>query len=297
MSARTTRHRLLLPIAGLCVLASLGSCRSGEPVANGASHAPQTASERRIVSLSPALTELLFALGAGDEVVGVTRYCDFPPEVRSLPQVGGYLDPSAEAIVALRPTLVVAAPSPGNRRNVEAVRGLGIEVLVVQDRRLADLDSSIELLGRRLGRSAEAGRLRARLAAGFDAVQARAVGRPPVRVLLVYGHRPLVVGCPSSFGGELLRLIGARNICTGDDPYPAFSMERVLTSRPEVILEAGMEGAAGGPGFWARWPSLPAVATGRIRRLSERMQRPGPRLVEALSELEAAIYGTGEGTP
>jgi len=250
---------------------------------------------QRIVSLSPALTESLFALGAGAQVVGVTRFCDRPAAAQALPKVGGYLDPSPEAVLGLRPDLVVVAPSPGNRRPVLALQRLGLETLVLADRSLADLRVALQTLGQRLDRRAEAQALQASMDQRLSALQARYRGRRPPRALLVYGHRPLVVAGPRSFGGELLALLGAENSVTGRMPYPLYNMERVLASQPEVVLDAAMDGGQDPLGFWARWPALGAVRAGRVVVLSDRALRPGPGIVEALEELAVALYPPAAG--
>lgn len=244
---------------------------------------------QRIVSLSPAITETLFALGAGPQVVGVTRYCDYPPEAQRLPRVGGYLDPNPEAVLQLRPDLVVAAPSPGNRRAVVALRRLDLPVLVVADRSLDDLLASLRVLGDRLGLKARAAALATDLSAGLRRIKARGAARRPLRALLVYGHRPLVVAGPGSYGGELLQLLGLHNVAAGTRPYPVFSMERVLLAGPEVIFDAAMDAEVDPRRFWRQWPEIPAVSAGRVVAVSDQVLRPGPRIVAALEELAAGL--------
>jgi len=244
---------------------------------------------RRIISLSPAVTETLFALGVGERVVGVTRYCDQPPAALRLPKIGGYLDPNAEAVMRLRPDLVVAAPSPGNRRPVVALQRLGLEVLVVSDRTLDDLLASLGVLGARLGRVEQATAMAAELAAGLARIRERGLRRRPMRAMLVYGHHPLVVAGPGSYGGELLALLGLDNVAQGARPYPIFSMERVLVSQPEVIFDAAMDAGVDPLGYWAAWPEVPAVRHRRVLVVSDAVLRPGPRIVDALEELAGRL--------
>ncbi|HET6346270.1 MAG TPA: helical backbone metal receptor, partial [Myxococcota bacterium] len=118
---------------------------------------------RRIVSLAPSVTELLFALGAGDSVVGVTRYDDFPPEVNRLPKVGGFIDSDAEAVLALRPDLVVAVRTSGGRGRLDTLTRLGAQVVTVSDGSLDDLWQTLRTLGQRLGRVDAAVALRRRI--------------------------------------------------------------------------------------------------------------------------------------
>jgi iron complex transport system substrate-binding protein len=268
-----------------------GGPAAAAPPGTGPAAAAPPGAGQRIVSLAPAITEILFALGLGEQVVGVTRFCDWPPEAARLPRVGGYLDPSPEGIIGLRPTLVVAAPSPGNKRPVIALQRLGLEVLVVRDQTLADLRATVTVLGERLQRPAAATALLARLDGQIAEQQRRVAGRTPRRALLVYGRRPLVCAGEHSLGGELLALLRVDNVCRGPEPYPLFSMERVLAAGPEVILDGAMDVGPDAAGYWERWPSLPAVAAGRVVRVDSAALRPGPRLGEALAQLAAAVWG------
>ena len=250
---------------------------------------------KRIVSLAPSVTEVLFALGAGEHVVGVTRFCDYPPETARLPKIGGYVDPSVEAVSALRPDLVVTVQAPANRRPVEALRGLGRRVELVSDRTLADVRSALRAVGGWVGALEAARREVARLDAGLEAVQAAVAGRPRPRTLLVYGHRPLVVAAPGSYAGELLALAGGDNVVPDGDGYPLFSMERALTLAPEVVIDVAMAPAGASESdvreLWGRWPSLPAVAAGRIHALDQGpLMRPGPRAPAAARALANALH-------
>src|SRR5271155_4227627 len=123
--------------------------------------APANASPARIVSLVPSVTETLFALGAGPEVVGVSQYCDYPPEASKLPKVGDFIAPNLEAIVALRPALVIGIATASGQRQARALNAMGIPALMVNDDSIAEVEANISSIGHRVGRSAEAARLRA----------------------------------------------------------------------------------------------------------------------------------------
>ena len=140
--------------------------------------APANASApMRIVSLAPSVTETLFALGAGPEVVGVSQYCDYPPQVRDLPRVGSFLTPNLEAIIALRPTLIVGLELSSDVRQIRALNSMGYPVLLVSDDSLDQIEASIEKVGARIDRDAEARRLVARIRAQIAAVQNRLAQR------------------------------------------------------------------------------------------------------------------------
>ena len=248
----------------------------------------------RIVSLTPTITETLFALGSGEGVVGVTRFCNYPPEARSRTTVGGLIDVNVEAIVALRPDLVVAEPQ---QRVVAKLRELGLEVLTVENQTLDQLLSSFRAIGARVGREAEAAELITRIRERTTAM-AKAVGRKPrPPVLVVVGRNPLVAAGGNTFIDELITAAGGSNILGDSDrPYPIVSMERVLLRPPEVIVECSGSMAKKDlttevREAWARWPTLPAVGSGRVYvSQSDVLLRPGPRLLEALDELLAFFH-------
>lgn len=252
------------------------------------------AEPRRIVSLSPAITETLFALGVGDRVVGVTRFCNFPPEARRRRTVGGLTDVDVEAVLALRPDLVVAH---SQQAVVPRLRSLGLEVLTVRAQTVGEVLSMLETIGRRVGREAEARALVARIRGEMTRVAEAVKDLRRPRVLLVLGRAPLVAAGRGSFLDELITAAGGENIL-GDShrPYPLVSMETVLLRRPEVIIEcsgsmADEDLTEQARRAWARWKDLPAVRDGRIYiSRSDALLRPGPRVVEGLHELVRLLH-------
>jgi iron complex transport system substrate-binding protein len=285
--------RVALCVVAL-VLAACGRSSGADRAASAGASSPaanRRAAPARIVSLAPSTTETLFALGAGAEVVGVSRFCDFPAEVAGLPRVGGFNDPSLEAVLALRPTLVTGARGPANRGTVERLSAQGIDAYFPLDGSLADVRASIRGLGARVHRPAEAEGLVARLDAQLAAVTAALGAARRPRALLVFGRRPLSVAGPGTFADEMLRAAGAENVVTSGPAYPTIGVERVLALAPEVILEAGM--AAGGDADfdWARYPAIPAVRDGRVLRFEDaRVLRPGPRVAEGVAVLARLLH-------
>jgi iron complex transport system substrate-binding protein len=256
------------------------------------------ASPARIVSLAPNMTEILFAVGAGDRVVGVTRFCDHPEGVRALPKVGGFLDVSVEAVAAQRPSLVVGVPNASNRAAVSRLGELGFSVLLAEAHTLADVVRLIEVVGGAVGRSNEARSLVASMRARVSRVTAAVQGARRPRVLFTYGRDPLVVAGPSTFAGELIALAGGENIVAEPEVrYRPYNIERVLRLAPEVLIDSSM-GTAGAAanrtqlhGRWARFPSLPAVVTGRLHWVDPQIfARPGPRLAGALESLARLLH-------
>ncbi|RMG20541.1 MAG: hemin ABC transporter substrate-binding protein [Deltaproteobacteria bacterium] len=265
----------LRPLVLLLPLLALGA--GAEPKFEGARHLgpPLDGPPQRIVTLAPSLTETVLALGAGDRLVGVSRFDDFEA-VRALPRVGGYLDPNLEAILALHPDLVLAEKSPGNEAVVRDLARLGVPVLVVRARTLAEVREMIVAVAGALGMEAAGRGLLARFDAGLRAAQRLGPTAGTVRALLVYGVTPLVVAGPGSFGAELLSLCGAKNAAaSGTGAYPTWPLERLIADPPDLIVVLSMTGTQDlGP-------------LGRIERLRSRtvpldatdLARPGPGLV------------------
>ncbi|MGE5509023.1 MAG: ABC transporter substrate-binding protein [Chitinophagales bacterium] len=249
---------------------------------------------RRIVSLAPSVTELLFALGVGDRVAGVTRWCDYPEAARKLPKVGD-LTLSEERIAALRPDLIVGDGSL-ERPFLDRLAKLGWPVLAVQPRRVADVAHALTLLGRAVG-VPEAGEKAAReyrdRLAKLTAEGAKAARRPggPVRVFVWLDPDGLYTAGPGTFLDELITLAGGRNIAgKAATPWPLLSEEALLLADPEVIVVTPFprEIALGKP----RWQGITAVRAGKVYQVDpDLLSRPGPRLLDGLQALIAAIRG------
>jgi len=252
----------------------------------------------RIVSLAPSLTETIFALGAGERLVGVTDYCDYPPEVSCIARVGGFVNPNLEAIIALRPDLVVAVPNGGAKPLVERLGQLGIPVLIVQVYTLADIDVAIRDVGRAIRAPDRAEALIARMHRSMERVEERLRGRPRRRVILVWEQQPLIVGGAGTYIDELIEKAGGENIAAASQGrFPHYGIEEVVAEGPEVILDAFMLSDASAASsearrrFWDRWPTIPAVRTGEIHFIETfTVVRPGPRIPEALEILARAIH-------
>jgi iron complex transport system substrate-binding protein len=255
------------------------------------------AEPRRIVALLPSHTETLFALGAGDRVVGVDDNSDYPPEAARLPRLGALYDPRVEQTLALRPDLVLASeygPAPTR------LAALGLTVWAGSAARLADVYRVLEILGRLVGRSPEAAALAATMRRDVDALAARVRALPRVRVYDELDPTPYTVG-PGSFVGALLDMAGGDNIVPADlGEFPRISPELVIARDPEVILGVPLAEAAGRPG----WAGITAVKRGAVHTLTPAEQgllsRPGPRLAEGLALLGRRLHpdrGPADGGP
>ncbi len=250
----------------------------------------------RIVSLAPSNTELLFALGLGDRVVGVTDHCDFPPKATSKEKVGGFQDPSIEKVIALQPDLVLA--TGGIQREVVArIEKAGPPVYVVDPHTVDEVLDGIRIVARLAGVPGEGGRVAGDLRARVEAVRARTAGlaeseRPAV--FYEVWPDPLMTAGPGSFAHDMIGLAGGRNVAaeTGE-PYPKFSLEALVAADPAVIITPFEETAKAlserkRPGGWA---GLTAVREGRVALVDQNLtSRPGPRIVDGLEAFARAIH-------
>ncbi len=285
---RSGRLLLVARTAGIMILLAIVLALPGQA-------APADPLPQRIVSLAPSVTETLFALGLGPRVVGVSQRSDFPPEARQIKKVGSFLAPSVEVIVAQRPDLVIAVPSPGNREAVTAIERMGIRVQVVRVGSLAETREAIRAIGNVTGADSKAQRLIRGIDDQLERVGRRLAGAERKRVLLVVGRNPLVVAGPRSFLGELLERAHGLNIAPTGSRWPVVNVETVIAADPEVIIDTSMgseldDGKAASR-FWSSFPSLRAVRTKRVVSCSsDRLLRPGPRLAEGVLELARLIH-------
>lgn len=250
---------------------------------------------RRVVSLAPSLTEILFALGAGDLTVGVTDFCDYPPAAAGRPKVGTVLAPNAEVVLTLHPDLVLATTEGNRQETVLLLERLGLPVFVVRPEGLDGVYASIQAVGRLLGRPTRARALVEVMRSRVRWVAGQVARRPRVRVLYVLWPDPLITAGRGSIIDVLLRLAGGENVAGGIAlRYPRLGLEEVLRVNPEVILLAGMGSRPLRPeavGGWEGWQVLPAVRAGRVRSLDgDLLHRPGPRIVEGLEAMARALH-------
>jgi iron complex transport system substrate-binding protein len=248
--------------------------------------------QMRIVSLAPSVTETLFALGAGPDVVGVSQYCDYPPQVRDLPRVGSFLTPNLEAIIALRPTLVVGLELSSDVRQIRALNSMGYPVLLVSDDSLQQIETSIEKVGARINRQDEAHRLVAQIQAQIDAVQNRLAHAKPLRALMLVGHQPIVAVGPGTYLDELMRIARADNIADAvGQQWPHLGMEFIIAMRPEVVLDGAMGTDQSSSSFWEKYPTIPAVRDHRVYGYAEDpMLHAGPRVGQSLELIARKIH-------
>jgi iron complex transport system substrate-binding protein len=249
---------------------------------------------RRIVSLVPSATEMIFALGGEARLVGRTDFCDHPPAARAKTSVGGMINPSLETLVALKPDLVIITSSGNQRDTFTQLERLRIPLYEVVAERIEDVKDVARRLAVLTGREVAAGPLvdmiDRRVAAVRDAV--KPYGRP--RVLYVLWPDPLIVPGSRALVTELIDIAGGESLTAADaEDYPRYSLEAAVAKAPEVIVLAN-HGTRSGPialDRWKRLTSLPAIRTGRVHSVDGNlMHRYGPRVLEGLDQLARAIH-------
>jgi cobalamin transport system substrate-binding protein len=256
----------------------------------------------RIISLVPAATEMLYAIGAGPRVVAVSSYDAFPPEVTRLPSVGALLDPNVERILSLQPQLVVVYASQVDLKQQLARAGVG--VFDYRHAGLADVTTTIRALGARTGTAARAEEVARAIERGLDEVRRTVKDRPRPRTLLIFGRERLALRGLYASGGvgflhEMLEVAGGANVFA-DVKLQAVeaSTEQILARRPDVILEARAANSAWPSGerqaelnVWNAVGSIPAVRNHRVLFLfDDRIVIPGPRVVEGTRAMAAALH-------
>jgi iron complex transport system substrate-binding protein len=254
---------------------------------------------RRIVSLAPSVTELLFAIGAGPQVVGDTKYCNYPSAAVALPKIGGYTAKtiSVEAVVNLTPDLVIAGTA-SQKPVVEALEKLGIPVLVSAPDSFEAVYASIEQIGEVTNHAQDAAALVAQMRGRVAVVTAKVATVPADRRPSVFWEvfdEPLTTAGPHAFIGQMIQLAGATNIFSdAREDYPQVNAEAVVERNPDVILGPTTQSAKLTPDLVAQrpgWATIKAVRDGRVYLLDGDMSsRPGPRLVDALEALAKALY-------
>jgi ABC-type hemin transport system substrate-binding protein len=280
---------------GLLLTTRTFICISVLSIVSGMGTSASAVTPQRIISLSPATTEVLFALGAGDRIVGVTSFCDHPAEAKKKAKIGGMSNPSLESIVALRPDLVVLT-TDGNPQEAEArLRSMKLRTYVWTARTLADLPGGI----RGLAQALELGEQGQALASGIERslnsyrvrTDASASHGRRTRVLYIVWPEPLLVAGPGTAIHDAIMLLGMENTAAAaGTSYPRYSIEAVIREAPDVLCigkGSGMDMRTVSEGILKKLRNVPAVKNGRICYVSDSLYRLGPRVVAGIEELAA----------
>jgi iron complex transport system substrate-binding protein len=281
-------------------LRQAGSPAGASGTSRGADAAPQK-TPQRIVSLVPAVTEMLYAIGAGPRMVGVSSFDTYPPEVKALPKVGGLIDPDLERIIMLKPDLVVISET--HTELAAQLRSAGLATFPYALGDLANVSRTIRLLGTVTGLEPEAAAVIAGLESRLEAVRARVKGRPKVRVLLVFSRQPGSLREVYASGGtgflhDLLELAGGENVFAGVKREAVqVTTEAILSAAPDAIIELRP-----GPPLstgeidrerrsWNALAAVPAVRAGRVSVLvGDELVVPGARVADTAERLARALH-------
>ena len=222
---------------------------------------------QRIVSLAPSLTENVYLLGCGEQLVGVTIYCTYPEAAKSKAKIGTLLESDIEKIISLKPDLVLATKEGNKPEIIKALRKLGISVFVFDEAySLTDIQTSITQLAQLLGKSHEAELLLAQVDERLKTVQARIKSLKPCKVFIQVGFQPVMTVAAGTFIDEIVGLAGGINIAQDTKTrYPIYNLEEIITQDPELIIVTDM-GDIGvqAKEMWTKYPQLKAVQAGRV---------------------------------
>jgi len=250
---------------------------------------------RKIVSLAPNITEILFSLGLDKEIVGVSIHCNFPEKAKAKVGVGSYISLDFERIVSLKPDLIIATGAGNTRDMVERLEKLGFPTYVIFPKNFNDVLKSIGHLGQVVGREKEAMGIVQGMSRRRQRVIELTQGLPRPKIFLQIGEAPIVTVGKQSFADDLIRLAGGENIAGEEkEMYPRLGMEEILKRSPEVILISSMNPKGDYQKAlqeWSRWKMIPAVKNGRIHLIdSDLIDRPSPRIINGLEEIARILH-------
>ncbi len=259
----------------------------------------------RIVSMAPNLTEILFALGLGDRVVGVTQDSDYPPPALSRPRVGTFWQPNIEAIIAAKPDLVVTLAFEQQRELARRLKRIGYDCLIVNMESIDDLFKAIATVGETAGAHEQAQELSRSIKTRMHQFREATAGSPRVKVLWVVQREPLRIAPRDTFINEMIELAGGENAVGSTlRNYPPIGAEQVIAAGPEVVIEPVMvPGSPDGQrrqafAYWQRFANVPAVGNRRIYVIDgDLVSRLGPRLPEGIEIIAKCLRPELFGTP
>jgi iron complex transport system substrate-binding protein len=285
-------------LAAVCILffASVSALAGGYTVIDQAGRTVTVPTNpARIISLAPNITEILFAVGAGKKIVGVSEFSNYPPEAVGLPMVGSYIKPNLEAIIALKPDLVIATADGEKRVEINRLASLGVPVYIINPRTIAGVISTVREIGRLAGREKEAEKTAQEMERAVTEIKKRVLDLAPVTTLLVVNTNPLITVNGNTFQDEMIRTAGGKNIAAKESiRYPTLTYEEVVVRAPEVIIITTMspdEDYRSVTASWSRFGTVPAVKKGRVFVIdSDIVDRPSPRMVQGLEELSRLLH-------
>jgi iron complex transport system substrate-binding protein len=252
-------------------------------------HNAYAISPERIVSLAPSTTEILFAAGLGEKIVGVTNFCDYPDEAKHKPKIGGMSNPSLEAVVSLKPDIVVMTTDGNPQEFEQRLRSMNIKTYVFKARTMSQLPDGIRDIGRALNEEKSFNALASDIEKALDTYKARKHGISK-KVLFMIWPEPLIVAGPETAINDAINLLGAVNIAEdAGTQYPKYSIEEVVRRSPDIIFVgkgSGMNMQETAGGLLKRLSYIPAVKNNKVFYVGDGLYRLGPRVIEGIEELE-----------
>ncbi len=255
---------------------------------------------KRIISLAPNITEILYGLGLDEEIVGVTIHCNFPQKVKEKPKVGSYINIDFERVVSLKPELIIATAAGNTKDMVERLEKLGFPTYVIFPKKIQDIMKSVLNIGHIVNREREAHVIVQTMQNRLKKILELTRGLSRPKVFLQIGEAPLVTVGKRSFGDDLINLSGGENIAGNEKQmYPRLGIEEILKRAPEVIIVSTMNPKGDYQKVfleWSRWKTIPAVKNKRIYLMdSDLIDRPSPRIIDGLEImakiLHPAVFG------
>jgi iron complex transport system substrate-binding protein len=243
---------------------------------------------RRIVSLAPSTTEMLYAIGLGDRIVGVTTFCDYPEDAQKKAKIGGMSNPSLEAVVSLKPDIVVMTTDGNPKVFAERLHALGIRTYIVRARRISELPQGIREMGSALDVTEKAESFARSIEASLDAYQGRAPLSPKKKILFIVWPKPLIVAGRGTVIDDAITFLGGINIAAeARSNYPKYSVEEILHQEPDLIfIGKGMGNIEKvSEGLLKRLKTVSAVEKKKVFYVSDLLYRLGPRVVAGIEEL------------
>jgi len=250
---------------------------------------------KRIISLAPSITEILFALGLNEEIAAVTNFCDYPEAVLKKPRIGGFINPSIEKIVSLKPDLIIATRDGNRWETINRLSDLGFSVYLIHPKSFNGVMKAIHHIGVMVGKEEESRKIIVNMISEKEDITTRIKSLPKPKVFFQIGYAPIMTVGRETLADDLIRLAGGKSISENElISYPLYSIEAILSKAPEIIIMSSMESRRDYSNlikWWQNWNSIPAVKLNAIYVIdSNLVDRPTPRIIEGLEALTKMIH-------
>ena len=255
---------------------------------------------KRIISLAPSITEILFALGLNEEIAAVTNFCDYPEAVLNKPRIGGFINPSIEKIVSLKPDLIIATTDGNRWETIHRLSDLGFTVYLIRPKSFSGVMKAIHHIGVMVGREEESRKIIVNMISKKEEIATRTKSLPKPKVFFQIGYAPIMTVGRETLADDLIRLAGGKSISENESVnYPLYSIETVMLKAPEVIIISSMESKRDCMSLikkWQDWKNIPAIKRKSIYVIdSNLVDRPTPRIIEGLEAMVKMIHAESFG--